>query len=436
MQQFCYQTDQNRIEELLRKRRFNWQDHRFDLVKEILDQVSADGDQALIKLTERFDQVSLTELRVGSAEIEEAYRRIEPGFIKSLKKSIANVSNYHRQQLPRNWFTYDNGNMIGQLITPLQRIGAYVPGGRAAYPSSVVMTVAPARVAGVAEVVLVSPPDQQGKVNPYTLVAAAELGVEEIYKIGGAQAVAALAFGTETIRAVDKIVGPGNIYVTLAKKLVYGLVEIDLLAGPSELLVLADQTARPELIAADLLAQAEHDPLAVPILISDSADLLREVRVALDLQLRELPRAEIARQSVMAEGIMIMVKDQKAGIELVNRFAPEHLELLVKNPLAVLGEIRNAGAIFIGEYSPEPVGDYLAGPNHVLPTGGTARFASPLNIDDYLKKSSLIYYREEELSAVAGDIIKLAELEQLDGHARAVAIRFNQAKRKEQNKED
>lgn len=431
MQQFCYQTDQNRIEELLRKRRFNWQDHRFDLVKEILDQVSADGDQALIKLTERFDQVSLTELRVGSAEIEEAYRRIEPGFIKSLKKSIANVSNYHRQQLPRNWFTYDNGNMVGQLITPLQRIGAYVPGGRAAYPSSVVMTVAPARVAGVAEVVLVSPPDQQGKVNPYTLVAAAELGVEEIYKIGGAQAVAALAFGTETIRAVDKIVGPGNIYVTLAKKLVYGLVEIDLLAGPSELLVLADQTARPELIAADLLAQAEHDPLAVPILISDSADLLSEVRVALDLQLRELPRAEIARRSVMAEGIMIMVKDRKEGIELVNRFAPEHLELLVKNPLAVLGEIRNAGAIFIGEYSPEPVGDYLAGPNHVLPTGGTARFASPLNIDDYLKKSSLIYYREEELSAVAGDIIKLAELEQLDGHARAVAIRFNQAKQKE-----
>lgn len=431
MQQLCYQTDQNRIEELLRKRRFNWQDHRFDLVKEILDQVSADGDQALIKLTERFDQVSLTELRVGSAEIEEAYRRIEPGFIKSLKKSIANVSNYHRQQLPRNWFTYDNGNMVGQLITPLQRIGAYVPGGRAAYPSSVVMTVAPARVAGVAEVVLVSPPDQQGKVNPYTLVAAAELGVEEIYKIGGAQAVAALAFGTETIRAVDKIVGPGNIYVTLAKKLVYGLVEIDLLAGPSELLVLADQTARPELIAADLLAQAEHDPLAVPILISDSADLLRKVRVALDLQLRELSRAEIARQSVMAEGIMIMVRDRKEGIELVNRFAPEHLELLVKNPLAVLGEIRNAGAIFIGEYSPEPVGDYLAGPNHVLPTGGTARFASPLNIDDYLKKSSLIYYREEELNAVAGDIIKLAELEQLDGHARAVAIRFNQAKQKE-----
>ncbi|MCG8513503.1 MAG: histidinol dehydrogenase [Halanaerobiales bacterium] len=431
MQQFCYQTDQNRIEELLRKRRFNWQDHRFDLVKEILDQVSSDGDQALIKLTERFDQVSLTELRVGSAEIEEAYRRIEPGFIKSLKKSITNVSNYHRQQLPRNWFTYDNGNMVGQLITPLQRIGAYVPGGRAAYPSSVVMTVAPARVAGVAEVVLVSPPDQQGKVNPYTLVAAAELGVEEIYKIGGAQAVAALAFGTETIRAVDKIVGPGNIYVTLAKKLVYGLVEIDLLAGPSELLVLADQTARPELIAADLLAQAEHDPLAVPILISDSADLLREVRVALDLQLRELPRAEIARRSVMAEGIMIIVKDRKEGIELVNRFAPEHLELLVKNPLVVLGEIRNAGAIFIGEYSPEPVGDYLAGPNHVLPTGGTARFASPLNIDDYLKKSSLIYYREEELSAVAGDIIKLAELEQLDGHARAVAIRFNQAKQKE-----
>lgn len=424
MRKLSYPRDRGEINNLLAGRGFAVTDERTELVNNIVNDILNNGDKAVLKYTTKFDGVELDDLLVSDEEFKYAYNRVEDNFISSLKKSIVNVREFHCKQLRQNWFTYKNSSMTGQIIKPLTRVGAYVPGGRAAYPSSVVMTVIPAKTAGVKEVAVVSPPDKEGRVNPYTLVAAREAGADEVYKIGGAQAIAALAYGTETIKGVDKIVGPGNIYVTLAKKAVYGVVDIDMLAGPSEVLVLADSSGRPDYIAADLLSQAEHDPLAISILITDSEVLAEGVDRELALQLKGLNRKEIASTSIEENGLIILVDDIKVGTELVNRLAPEHFELLVKEPFAILPEINNAGAIFIGEYSSEPLGDYLAGPNHVLPTGGTARFASPLNTDDFIKKSSIIYYQKEDLASISDDIIQLAELEGLDGHANAVKIRF------------
>ncbi|MEJ6951355.1 histidinol dehydrogenase [Natronospora cellulosivora (SeqCode)] len=418
-----YPENKQAINEILLKNRFDFQDERSQAVEMIVNDVRDNGDDAVFKYTEKFDGAKFGELLVSKDEIDEAYSIVEDSFIESIRKSIDNVKAFHRKQLRENWFDYNNG-MTGQVYNPLARIGAYVPGGRAAYPSSVVMTVIPAKVAGVEEVVVVSPPDKEGKVNPYTLVAANEAGADEIYKVGGAQAVAALAFGTESIKAVDKIVGPGNIYVTLAKKMVYGLVDIDMLAGPSEVLVLADENANPDFIAADLLSQAEHDPLAVSILITTSDEIAEKTKTAVAKQIKELSKREIAEESITNNALVVIVDDLDNGIELVNLFAPEHFELLVQEPFKVLGKIKNAGAIFIGDYSSEPLGDYMAGPNHVLPTGGTARYASPLNTDDFIKKSSIIYYQKEELEQVKDDVIKLAELEGLDAHANAIKIRF------------
>lgn len=423
MRHLRYPVDKLEIEERQQKNHFNFQDERSRTVEVIVDDVRENGDQAVYKYTEKFDGANLNELKVSREEIAEAYEKIEKGFLSSLRKSIDNIADYHRKQLRNNWFTFEKG-MVGQLLNPLARIGAYVPGGTAPYPSSVVMTVVPARVAGVKEVVIVSPPDKNGKANPYTLVAANEAGVDEIYKIGGAQAVAALAFGTETIRPVDKIVGPGNIYVTLAKKIVYGIVDIDMLAGPSEILILADETAKAEFIAADLLSQAEHDPLAVSTLITTDEALAEKTITAVNRQLDTLSRKGIAENSIENNGTIILVDNLEKGIELVNFFAPEHFELLVKEPFRYLSLIKNAGAIFIGDYSSEPLGDYMAGTNHVLPTGGTARFASPLNTDDFIKKSSIIYYQKEELLEIKDDIIRFAELEGLNAHARAIKVRF------------
>lgn len=418
-----YPEDKQAVEELLTKNRFDFQDERSQAVESIVNDVRDNGDDAVLKYTERFDGAKLADLLVSEEEIKEAYSIVEESFIDSLRKSIKNVRAFHQKQLRNNWFDYDNG-MTGQVYNSLARVGAYVPGGRAAYPSSVVMTVIPAKVAGVDEVVVVSPPDKEGRANPYTLVAANEAGVDEIYKVGGAQAVAALAFGTESIKAVDKIVGPGNIYVTLAKKMVYGLVDIDMLAGPSEVLVLADENANPEYIAADLLSQAEHDPLAVAVLITTSEAIAEKTKIALEEQVKDLSKREIAEESISNNALVVIVDELENGIELVNLFAPEHFELLVQEPFRVLGKIKNAGAIFIGDYSSEPLGDYMAGPNHVLPTGGTARYASPLNTDDFIKKSSIIYYQKEELEQVKDNVVKLAELEGLDAHANAIKIRF------------
>jgi histidinol dehydrogenase len=426
MRQFVYPEESKIIISLFNKRGFRFQDERTQMVADIVENVIRNGDLALYKYTEDFDGVRLNNLRVDEEEISRAYQEIDEAFLASLRKAIDNVTRFHRKQLRESWFSFDQGNLTGQLINPLHRVGVYVPGGRAAYPSSVVMTVAPARIAGVDEVVIVTPPDRDGRINPYTLVAARETGVDEIFKVGGAQAIAALASGTESISRVDKIVGPGNIYVTLAKKMVYGLVDIDMLAGPSEILILADDSARPDFLAADLLSQAEHDPLAVSVLITDNPELAEATSTAVSEQLKKLRREGIARKSIEDNALFILVKSIETGMELVNLFAPEHFELVVREPLQYLDQIRNAGAVFIGQYSSEPLGDYLAGPNHVLPTGGTARFASPLNVDDFIKKSSLIYYQKTGLCEVAEDIIRLAELEGLDGHARAIKKRCHE----------
>ncbi len=428
MKVLFYPENRPEIERIILNRSFSIKDQRASTVEEIVLAVKEEGDKALFKYTVQFDQAKLHKLQVSEQEIKEAYQEVGQDFIVSLKKAIKNIADYHQRQLRQSWFNYRTGGMTGQLINPLNRVGAYVPGGRAAYPSSVVMTVVPARVAGVSEVVVTTPPDSSNKVNPYTLVAAIEAGVDGIYKVGGDQAIAAMAFGTESIKAVDKIVGPGNIYVTLAKKMVYGIVDIDMLAGPSEVLILADETGRPDYIAADLLSQAEHDPLAIPVLITTELGLIDVVDKEIELQLQGLKKKDIARRSVEDNGLLVKVNSLGEGIELVNRFAPEHFELIVKEPFQYLDKIRNAGAIFIGEYSSEPLGDYLAGPNHVLPTGGTARYASPLNTDDFIKKSSIIYYSRDELIQVKDDIIKLATLEGLGAHAEAVRIRFQEAK--------
>ena len=392
----------------------------------ILKRVRDDGEEAIYQLTEEFDKVDLRQsgLRVSEEEIQKAYQNVDDDFLEALRTAKRNILRYHEKQKRTSWLEPDpDGSILGQLILPLKRVGIYVPGGTASYPSSVLMNALPAIVAGVKEIVMVSPPCADGTLLPEVLVAAAEAGVTEVYKVGGAQGIAALAYGTETISPVDKITGPGNIYVTLAKKQVFGTVDIDMLAGPSEILILADESARPEELAADLLSQAEHDRLASAILVSPSRLLLEQTIVEVERQLKDLPRAEIARASLETYGAAIWVNDLCEGIDLANQIAPEHFELVVKDPYTWLGRVRNVGAVFIGRYSPEPVGDYFAGPNHVLPTGGTARFYSPLNVDMFMKKVSVISYSEAALKRDAQQIAILARSEGLEAHARAVEVR-------------
>ncbi|HEX7056345.1 MAG TPA: histidinol dehydrogenase [Bacilli bacterium] len=399
------------------------------MVREIIETVRAEGDGALIRYAEQFDKVKINQLRVSNEEIEAAYAQVDAPFLAAIRKAAANIRAYHERQKRVSWMDWQqDGTALGQIIRPLRRVGVYVPGGKAAYPSTVLMNVIPAQVAGVQEIVMVTPPATAGAagINPYILVAAAEAGVREMYRVGGAQAIAALAYGTETIQPVDKIVGPGNIYVALAKRYVFGAVAIDSIAGPSEIVVLADDSANPAYVAADLLSQAEHDEMAAAILVTDSLKLAQEVKREVARQLDSLPRKAIAEKSLQTYGAILTAADMAEGIRTVNRLAPEHLELLVADPFKWVGQIENAGAVFLGPYSSEPVGDYLAGPNHVLPTNGTARFSSPLNVDDFVKKMSLIHYSAQALATNGADIMLLARHEGLEGHARAIQARLAQ----------
>ena len=392
----------------------------------IAEQVRAQGNQALFDLTNRYDGANITaeNFLVSDEEIEEAFELVDIDYIFALRQAIDNIALFHERQMRTSWMETDEyGNVTGQMFRPLQRAGIYVPGGTAAYPSSVLMNAIPAQVAGVEEIVMVSPPGKDGKMNPYTLVAAAELGIEEIYKVGGAQAVFALAWGTETIKPVDLISGPGNIYVTLAKKMVYGDVNIDMLAGPSEILIVADRNADPVFVAADMMSQAEHDVLARSILVTDDVRLIDKVEKELERQMQQLERREIIEKSLNTYGAFVIAEDMEEACRVANLIAPEHLELIVDNPFEWLSRIYNAGAIFMGAYTPEPVGDYYAGPNHILPTGGTARFYSPVTVDTFRKSSSIIYYSREGIAESADDIIKLATVEGLTAHANSVKVR-------------
>lgn len=423
-------TRKNILENLL-KRSPNQYGQYESAVNEIVEQVRSRGDEALLEYTSRFDHCDMTskELPVTEEEIRQAYDSLTPEFIEVLQKSAANIQAYHEKQLRNSWFdAKEDGTILGQKITALNRVGVYVPGGTAAYPSSVLMNIVPARVAGVKEVIMMTPPGKDGKMNPATLVAADIAGVTKIYRAGGAQAIAALAFGTETIPKVDKITGPGNIFVALAKRSVFGYVSIDSIAGPSEILVLADETANPRYVAADLLSQAEHDVLASAILITTSKELAEKVSAEVDIFLKELSRKEIMEQSLNNYGYILIASDMNAAIETVNEIASEHLEILTANPFEMMPKIQNAGAIFLGEYSSEPLGDYFAGPNHVLPTNGTAKFFSPLSVDDFIKKSSIISYSREALEAVHKDIELFAKQEGLTAHANSIKVRFEEEK--------
>jgi histidinol dehydrogenase len=395
------------------------------IVKAIIADVRGRGDNAIREYTEKFDRAYLETFTVTEDEWEEAYRNIQPEIVAVIKEAAANIKAYHEKQLRNSWMTTErNGTILGQKITPLDSVGLYVPGGTAAYPSSVLMNAIPAQVASVERIVMVSPPGENGKLAPAVLVAAREAGVSEIYKIGGAQAIAALAYGTETISSVDKIVGPGNIYVALAKKEVYGDVAIDMIAGPSEIVILADETAIPHEVAADLLSQAEHDERSSSVLVTTSERLAEAVALEVQMQLEELPRRTIAEKSINNYGAIYVTATIEEAVDVVNRIAPEHLEILTENPMALLGKMKHAGAIFLGRFSSEPVGDYFAGTNHVLPTNGTARFSSPLNVDDFQKKSSIIFYSEKAFRDNADKITAFARLEGLEAHARAIESRF------------
>lgn len=396
------------------------------IVDRIVNEVRQDGDAAIIKYTKLLDGAEFTakDFLVTEAEYETAYAQADAKIVESLRKAIENVRRYHQEQKPNSWITYRaHGSILGQSVIPLDRVGVYVPGGTAAYPSSVVMNVVPAKVAGVKEIVMMAPPSRDGKLNPYVLIAAKEAGVNAIYKIGGAQAIAAMAFGTQTIPKVDKITGPGNIFVTLAKKAVYGHCDIDMLAGPSEILIVADKTADPVYTAADMLSQAEHDMLASSIVLTDDAKLADKVLVEVEKQLARLPRKEIASASLEKNGRIILTENLMQAFELANYSAPEHMEILTENPFTYLPYVRHAGAVFLGAYSPEPLGDYFAGPNHVLPTGGTARYYSVLNTETFMKRTSIISYTQPALQEVSSDIIRLAKAEGLDAHANAIILR-------------
>ena len=397
------------------------------VVAEIIANVRDKGDEAVFEYTKKFDKWDITEenIRVTEAEIEEAFAGTESEFIEVMKRSATNISDFHKKQLRNSWIeTKEDGSILGQRILPIAVSGVYVPGGKAAYPSSVLMNVIPAKVAGVGKIIMTTPAGADGKVNPGTLVAARIAGVDEIYKVGGAQAIAAMAYGTESIPKVDKITGPGNIFVALAKKACFGFVSIDSIAGPSEILVLADETANPRYVAADLLSQAEHDELASAILITTSKELAVEVEKQIDGFLQELSRAEIIRKSLDNYGYIIIAESMDDAVEAANAIASEHLEILTKDPYKVMTQIKNAGAIFLGEYSSEPLGDYYAGPNHILPTNGTAKFFSPLNVDDFMKKTSLISYSKEALECAHNDIELFAKKEGLTAHANSIHVRF------------
>ena len=416
----------NLLEEMLKRDPNNYESYT-ETVQSIVDQVKAKGDEALFAFTKEFDkaEVSAETVRVGEEEIEEAYRQVKPELLAVMKRSLENIRSYHEKQKRNSWFdARPDGTILGQKVTPLASAGVYVPGGKAAYPSSVLMNIIPAQVAGVERIVMVTPPGKDGRVNPVTLTAAHLAGATEVYRVGGAQAVAALAFGTQSIPRVDKIVGPGNIFVALAKKAVYGHVSIDSIAGPSEILVIADGGANPRYVAADLLSQAEHDELASAILVTDSRELAQAVSAEVDGFLKVLSRREIIEKSVENYCYILVVDSMEQAVEAANAIAPEHLEIVTANPFALMTKIRNAGAIFLGEYSSEPLGDYYAGPNHILPTNGTARFFSPLSVDDFVKKSSIIYYSREALAAAHVDIEAFAEAEGLTAHANSIKVRF------------
>ena len=405
-------------------------------VADILANVKEKGDEALFSYTKEFDKVEVTPetIRVTEAEIEEAYKAVDASLLEVIRKALVNIRNYHEKQRQNSWFTStENGTMLGQKVTPLNRVGVYVPGGKAVYPSSVLMNIVPAKVAGVPHIVMTTPPGKNGKVNPSTLVAAKEAGADEIYKVGGAQAIGALAYGTASIPKVDKIVGPGNIFVALAKKAVYGHVSIDSIAGPSEILVLADETANAHYVAADLLSQAEHDEMASAILITTSTELAQNVEKEIEGYLKVLSRKEIIEKSLENFGYILIAEDMDEAIEAANEIASEHMEIVTKNAFEVMMKVRNAGAIFIGEYSSEPLGDYFAGPNHVLPTNGTAKFFSALSVDDFIKKSSIVYYSRSALQEIHKDIIQFASSEQLTAHANSIAVRFEEEDKKEQS---
>ena len=414
------------LEQLLKRSPASYGEYE-SRVARIVSDVRQEGDSALFRYTEQLDQVKLTgeTIKVTREEVEEAYRATDPSLLEVIRRSLANIKAYHEKQKRYSWFdSTPEGTILGQKVTPLSVVGIYAPGGKAAYPSSVLMNVVPARVAGVPKIIMATPPGKDGRVTPATLVAAKEAGVDEVYKMGGAQAIAAMAFGTESVPKTDKITGPGNIYVALAKKAVYGHVGIDSIAGPSEILVLADETANPRYVAADLLSQAEHDEMASAILVTDSQDLADQVEKEIQGFLEVLSRKEIIRKSLDTYGFILVADNLDEAIEAANAVASEHLEIVTRDPFQVMTRIQNAGAIFLGDYSSEPLGDYYAGPNHVLPTNGTARFFSPLSVDDFVKKSSIVYYSKEALERAHKDIVAFAQAEHLTAHANSINVRF------------
>lgn len=420
------QTRKNILNDLLKRSPNNYGQYEAT-VNDIIKNVRENGDKALFEYTLAFDKFPLSgeNIKVTKEEIKEAYARMDPALVEVIRKSAENIRSFHTKQLRNSWFdSREDGTILGMKITPIQRAGVYVPGGKAAYPSSVLMNVVPAKVAGVSEIIMTTPPSAEGKVNPGTLVAADIAGVDTIYKVGGAQAIAAMAFGTQSLPKVDKITGPGNIFVALAKKAVYGYVSIDSIAGPSEILVLADETANPRYVAADLLSQAEHDELASAILITTSRTLAEEVSRQADLFTAQLERKEIIQKSLDNYGYILLAENMVEAIEAANEIASEHLEILTANPFDIMTRIRNAGAIFLGEYASEPLGDYFAGPNHILPTNGTAKFFSPVNVDDFIKKTSIISYSREALFKVHKDIETFAKSEGLTAHANSIKVRF------------
>ena len=419
-------SQKNILESLLKRSPNNYTEYE-STVNEIINNVKENRDKAVFEYTKKFDKadVDASNIRVTEEEIKEAYELVDEKLLAVIKKALVNIRKYHEKQLQNSWFTTEDGIILGQKVTPIAKAGVYVPGGKAVYPSSVLMNVLPAKVAGVEKIVMCTPCGADGKVYPSTLVAANEAGVDEIYKVGGAQAIAAMAFGTESVPKVDKIVGPGNIFVALAKKAVFGYVSIDSIAGPSEILVLADETANPRYVAADLLSQAEHDEVAQSILISSDARLLDQVDAAITEHLTTLPKAQIAQTSLQNRGALILVRDRAEALALINQIAPEHLELCMDRPEEMLDGIRHAGAIFMGRHSPEAIGDYCAGPNHVLPTSGTARFSSPLGVYDFQKRSSIIYCSPEGSQSLARAADILAQQEDLDAHARSARYRVN-----------
>ena len=424
------EATENILENLLKRSPNNYGDFEGS-VAEIVANVRKNKDEAIFEYSKKFDRADINadNILVTEEEIKEAYEKVDETLLNVMRKALVNIRSYHEKQKQNSWIaTEDNGAILGQKVTPLQRVGVYVPGGKAVYPSSVLMNIVPAKVAGVDEIIMTTPPGRDGKVNPSTLVAAKEAGADKIYKVGGAQAIAALAFGTESIPKVDKIVGPGNIYVALAKKAVFGYVSIDSIAGPSEILVLADETANARYVAADLLSQAEHDEMASAILVTTSQKLAEEVSKEVDGFVAELSRKEIIQKSLDQFGYILVADDMETAIATANEIAPEHLEIITVNPFETMTKIRNAGAIFLGEYSSEPLGDYFAGPNHVLPTNGTAKFFSPLGVDAFVNKSSIISYSREALQPIYRDIVQFAECEQLTAHANSIRVRFEDKK--------